>query len=227
MAIANPDYISLLFTTTVGLVARITSVTACGWEAITTCDASTSAPSLPARWGWIVPAAVVAVTMCDRSRFASDSLSSLLSSRVPTKRSLLSEFDGFRTIQPQPTIRARAEQQIKARQTTLLFSDDNAESRSQIMWRLALPLAALNLALLAIPLGAVNPRMGRSGNILVAGLVGLLYMNLINLSRGWIRNEQLGFEVGLWLVHAIFLLVMVFMMWRKLRIKAPEPPATS
>ncbi|MFA5609008.1 MAG: LPS export ABC transporter permease LptF [Alcaligenes sp.] len=125
------------------------------------------------------------------------------------------------------TIRARAEQQIKARQTTLLFSDDNPESRSQIMWRLALPLAALNLALLAIPLGAVNPRMGRSGNILVAGLVGLLYMNLINLSRGWIRNEQLGFEIGLWLVHAIFLLIMVFMMWRKLRIKAPKPPATS
>jgi lipopolysaccharide export system permease protein len=95
------------------------------------------------------------------------------------------------------------------------------------MWRLALPLAALNLALLAIPLGAVNPRMGRSGNILVAGLVGLLYMNLINLSRGWIRNGQLGFEIGLWLVHAIFLLIMVFMMWRKLRIKAPKPPATS
>lgn len=125
------------------------------------------------------------------------------------------------------TIRARAEQQIKARQTTLLLSDDDAEARSQIMWRLALPLAALNLALLAIPLGAVNPRMGRSGNILVAGLVGLLYMNLINLSRGWIRNGQLGFEIGLWLVHAIFLLIMVFMMWRKLRIKAPKPPATS
>ncbi|HRL22097.1 LPS export ABC transporter permease LptF [Alcaligenes sp. SDU_A2] len=123
------------------------------------------------------------------------------------------------------TIRARAEQEIKARQTTLLFGDGNAEALSQIMWRFALPLAALNLALLAIPLGAVNPRMGRSGNILMAGLVGLLYMNLINLSRGWIGQGQLRFEVGLWLVHALFLGVMVFMMWRRLRVKAPKPPA--
>ena len=123
------------------------------------------------------------------------------------------------------TIRARAEQQIKARQTSLLFGDGNDEALSQIMWRFALPLAALNLALLAIPLGAVNPRMGRSGNILMAGLVGLLYMNLINLSRGWIGHGQLSFELGLWLVHALFLGIMVFMMWRKLRVKAPKPPS--
>src|SRR5690606_4846084 len=80
-------------------------------------------------------------------------------------------------------VRARAEQGIKARPTLSLLSDDTDVARSQVMWRLALPLAALNLALLAIPLGAVNPRLGRSGDILIAGLVGLLYMNLINLSR--------------------------------------------
>ena len=44
------------------------------------------------------------------------------------------------------------------------------QQRSQVMWRVSLPLAALNLALLAIPLGAVNPRLGRSGDILIAGL---------------------------------------------------------
>src|SRR3546814_19633321 len=89
------------------------------------------------------------------------------------------------------------------------------------MWRLALPLAALNLALLAIPLGAVNPRLGRSGDLLIAGLVGLLYMNLINLSRGWIGNGQLSFGVGVWLIHALFTALMMYMMWRKLRVKAP------
>src|SRR3546814_10863927 len=92
-----------------------------------------------------------------------------------------------------------AESEIKARPTAQLFTNDNDNARSQIMWRLALPLAALNLALLAIPLGAVNPRLGRSGDLLIAGLVGLLYMNLINLSRGWIGNGQLSFGVGVWL----------------------------
>lgn len=120
------------------------------------------------------------------------------------------------------SMRAIAEQQLKARPTGQLFLDNSTQANSQIMWRLALPLAALNLALLAIPLGAVNPRLGRSGDILIAGLVGLLYMNLINLSRGWIASGQLGFYVGVWLVHGVFLVLMVYMMWRKLRVKAPK-----
>lgn len=119
-------------------------------------------------------------------------------------------------------MREIAERQIKARPTEQLLRDNTEHANSQIMWRLALPLAALNLALLAIPLGAVNPRLGRSGDILIAGLVGLLYMNLINLSRGWIGNGQLHFSVGVWLVHAVFLGLMVFMMWRKLRVRAPR-----
>lgn len=119
-------------------------------------------------------------------------------------------------------MRELAERQIKARPTEQLFLDGNDNARSQIMWRLALPLAALNLALLAIPLGSVNPRLGRSGDLLIAGLVGLLYMNLINLSRGWIGNGQLSFGLGVWLVHAVFAALMAFMMWRKLRIKAPK-----
>ena len=118
-------------------------------------------------------------------------------------------------------VRARAEEGIKARPTLALLSDDTDTARSQVMWRIALPLAALNLALLAIPLGAVNPRLGRSGDILIAGLVGLLYMNLINLSRGWISGGQLPFHIGVWLVHALFVGLMSYMMWRKLRVKAP------
>ncbi|TEA78503.1 LPS export ABC transporter permease LptF [Allopusillimonas ginsengisoli] len=124
-------------------------------------------------------------------------------------------------------VRRLAESQIKARPTMQLFNDDSDSARSQIMWRLALPLAALNLAMLAIPLGAVNPRLGRSGDFLIAGLVGLLYMNLINLSRGWIGTGLLDFRLGLWLVHAVFAVLMAYMMWRKLRVRAPRKPRRS
>jgi len=123
-------------------------------------------------------------------------------------------------------LRAKVESRIKARPTELLIRDGTPEARSQIMWRLALPLAALNLALLAIPLGAVNPRLGLSGDLLLAALTGLLYMNLINLSRGWIRNGQLDFGLGLWLVHALFAALMAWMMWRKLRVKPPRASKT-
>src|SRR5690606_9374792 len=119
-------------------------------------------------------------------------------------------------------MRELAERQIKARPIEQLFQDSNDTARSQIMWRLALPLAALNLALLAIPLGSVNPRLGRSGDLLIAGLVGLLYMNLINLSRAWISSGKLPFGVGVWAVHAVVVALAAYLLMRRLRVKAPR-----
>lgn len=123
------------------------------------------------------------------------------------------------------SIRAKAEQQIKGRPTQQLIADQTEKSWAQIMWRLALPLAVINLCLLAIPLGAVNPRLGKSGEILLAGLIGLLYMNLINVSRGWIASGVLTFGVGVWAVHAVFALLMAYLFWQRLRLKAPKKQA--
>lgn len=119
-------------------------------------------------------------------------------------------------------IRLQALQQIKARPNAQLLSDRTDQAFAQLMWRSALPIAALNLALLAIPLGAVNPRIGKSGNMLMAGLLALLYMNLINLSRGWITNGVLSFWSGVWLVHVIFMALTLVLLWHKTRIRAPK-----
>lgn len=118
--------------------------------------------------------------------------------------------------------RLEAENVVKARPLGALLQDGTDRSRAQIMWRLALPLAALNLALLAIPLGAVNPRLGRSGDLLLAGLIALLYMNLINLSRSWIGSGSLSFSVGVWAVHAVFALLTAWLFYIRMRIKAPK-----
>ena len=129
---------------------------------------------------------------------------------------------------PMAEARAAAERSAKARTTGQLMADNTDNSWSQVMWRVSLPLAALNLALLAIPLGAVNPRLGRSGDILIAGLVGLLYMNLMNLSRAWIANGKLSFGVGVWAIHGLVALLTFFLLMRRLRVKAPRnSPAAS
>ncbi|AUT46847.1 LPS export ABC transporter permease LptF [Achromobacter sp. AONIH1] len=129
---------------------------------------------------------------------------------------------------PMAEARAAAERSSKARTTGQLMADNTDNSWSQVMWRVSLPLAALNLALLAIPLGAVNPRLGRSGDILIAGLVGLLYMNLMNLSRAWIANGKLSFGVGVWAIHGLVALLTFFLLMRRLRVKAPRnSPAAS
>lgn len=123
---------------------------------------------------------------------------------------------------PNGQARLAAERSSKGRPTSLLIQDNNNPSWSQIMWRVSMPLAALNLALLAIPLGAVNPRLGRSGDLLMAGLVGLLYMNLINLSRAWISAGKISFGLGVSLVHIAVGALAAYLMYRRLRIKAPK-----
>lgn len=125
---------------------------------------------------------------------------------------------------PVAEARAAAERSSKARSTGQLIEDNTSSSWSQVMWRIAMPLAALNLAILAIPRGAVNPRLGRSGDLLIAGLVGLLYMNLINLSRAWISSGKIPFGVGVWVIHAIVLGFAAVLFYRRLRVKAPKPP---
>lgn len=122
--------------------------------------------------------------------------------------------------------RNRALTNNKARPTELLFNDGTSHAWGQIMWRVAIPLATINLALLAIPLGAVNPRVGRSFDLLIAGLIALLYMNLINASHGWINNKILPFEVGVWAVHALFLGLTAVLMWQRLRVRKPKAPKT-
>src|SRR3546814_16424019 len=67
--------------------------------------------------------------------------------------------------------RLAAERKMKARPTLKLMGDNTKDSLSQIMWSFALPLAALNLAQLAIHLGSFNRRLGRSGDFRSAGLV--------------------------------------------------------
>lgn len=123
---------------------------------------------------------------------------------------------------PQESALAAAERSSKARPTMQLIEDNTASSWSQVMWRISLPLAALNLAILAIPLGAVNPRLGRSGDLLIAGLIGLLYMNMINLFRAWIGDGHVPFGVGVWLIHAVVLAFAAFLLWRRLRVQAPR-----
>jgi lipopolysaccharide export system permease protein len=110
------------------------------------------------------------------------------------------------------------------------MEDNTTNTWSQVMWRISMPLAALVLAITAIPLGAVNPRLGRSGDLLIAGLVALLYMNLINLFRAWIGDGRIPFGVGWWPVHAAVLAFALYLFMRRLRVKAPKdtggtPPA--
>ncbi len=103
--------------------------------------------------------------------------------------------------------------------TTLgLIENPNAVNRGELLWRIGIPLSALILGLLAIPLSYVNPRAGRSINLVMALLVYVTYSNLLSVSQARVSLGKLDFGIGWWLVHAAMLLVLAVMFARRLSL---------
>ena len=99
-----------------------------------------------------------------------------------------------------------------------LLRDPTAPNLGELLWRLGVPLAALNLALLAIPLSFVNPRAGRTNNLIFAILTYMIYSNLISISQAWVSQERISFAIGLPLVHVAMFALLLLLFSRRLLV---------
>jgi lipopolysaccharide export system permease protein len=96
-----------------------------------------------------------------------------------------------------------------------LLQSNARDLRAELMWRIGLPLVALNLALLAIPLAFVNPRASRSVNLIFAVFAYMIYSNLLSIAQAWVAQGRLSFELGWWILHAAMLGLTAFLfLWR-------------
>ncbi len=96
-----------------------------------------------------------------------------------------------------------------------LLADPTPPNVAELAFRIGLPIAALNLALLAIPLSFVNPRAGRANNLLMALLIYLIYSNLLSVTQAWVAQGKLSFSMALWSLHGtMFLLMALMFAWR-------------
>ena len=104
---------------------------------------------------------------------------------------------------------------------TELVLDQSNQARGELLWRIGLPVSAIVLALMAIPLSYVNPRAGRSANMLIAILIYAIYSNLISLSQAWVAQGKLSFWVGVWAVHALMALPLLLLFYRRSVVEMP------
>ena len=104
---------------------------------------------------------------------------------------------------------------------TELVLDQSNQARGELLWRIGLPVSAIVLALMAIPLSYVNPRAGRSANMLIAILIYAIYSNFISLSQAWVAQGKLSFWVGVWAVHALMALPLLLLFYRRSVVEMP------
>ncbi len=95
--------------------------------------------------------------------------------------------------------------------------------RAELHWRLAAPLSALVLILLALPLSRSSPREPRYARLLIAVLCWMVYFNCLTFGRSLLSQGKLHSGFGLWWVHIPWLLVALVLLGVSYRVKKPRP----
>jgi lipopolysaccharide export system permease protein len=106
----------------------------------------------------------------------------------------------------------------KSTSTLGLIESPTRNNLGELLWRVGVPASALILALLAIPMSFVNPRAGRSVNLLFALLTYMVYSNLLSVSQARVAQGKLAFGTGLWLVHGVMLVVLLVLFAQRMSL---------
>ena len=129
----------------------------------------------------------------------------------------LMEFERYATrIQAKEGGEPQATQ--RSTSTLGLLENPTRTNLAELLWRFGIPFSALVLALLAIPMSFVNPRAGRSVNLLFALLTYMVYSNLLSVSQARVAQGKLAFSTGLWLVHAVMIVVLLLLFAQRMQL---------
>jgi lipopolysaccharide export system permease protein len=86
-----------------------------------------------------------------------------------------------------------------------LARSTDPEDAAELQWRIASPVSAFLLVLLAIPLSRIGPRRGQYVKLLVAIALYLGYSQLLGIVKKWVANGVWPTLPGTWAVHALCL----------------------
>jgi lipopolysaccharide export system permease protein len=111
---------------------------------------------------------------------------------------------------------AAVKEKVEMRSTADLLASDVPRERAEFAWRIAVPMMAIVLMVLAVPMARLRPRQGRFARIGLAVLAYFLYSNLLAAVRVWIQKDAPGGQFGLWWVHLIPLVIAAWLMWQEL-----------
>jgi lipopolysaccharide export system permease protein len=70
-----------------------------------------------------------------------------------------------------------------------------------------MPVSAIVLLILAVPLSRSSPRQGRYGKLVIAVLLFVIYYNLMGVAEAWLKNGVVPPVIGMWWVAALPLLL--------------------
>ncbi len=119
----------------------------------------------------------------------------------------ISEFEEYGTRTGDSAYLGERTPEAKLVSTRSLIKDPTRSNLGELAWRLGLAMAAVNFVILAVALASVNPRGGRSGNMIFVLLTFVVYNNMVNLGQSWIFVGLISFTNLLLVLHGGVLLL--------------------
>jgi lipopolysaccharide export system permease protein len=100
--------------------------------------------------------------------------------------------------------------------TPALLASNAPRDRAELAWRTAVPVMALVLMVLAVPMSRLRPRQGRFARVGLAVLVYFVYSNLLAAARVWMEKDAPAGQLGLWWVHLVPVAIAALLLWQEL-----------
>ncbi len=127
----------------------------------------------------------------------------------------LMEFDRYGVLVSRQSAALGADRSARALSTRALLEDMNNFNKGELLWRTALPIMGMLLMLFAIPLSFVNPRGGRSGNLMIALILFVVYSNMISVFQASVVQNRLSLQLAWWPIHVlVMLMIFALFLWR-------------
>jgi lipopolysaccharide export system permease protein len=105
----------------------------------------------------------------------------------------ISEFAEYRVRVGEDILGSEASTSVHARTSLALIQSGALSDLAELSWRIGLILAAINFTVIGLAVSSVNPRVGRSANVVFALFAFVVYFNLLNLGQNWISSGQVTF----------------------------------
>lgn len=144
-------------------------------------------------------------------------------------------YETYAILLPKPSV-ALASSDRESMTTRELLASTQQKMKTELHWRMAIPVLAFVVTLLAVPLSRVNPRQGRFLKLLPAIFLYMAYLGLLISARDALDKGQMPAAVGMWPVHGLFLLIGLGLLyweslllllgkWRSARQEVPHAQA--
>jgi len=108
-----------------------------------------------------------------------------------------------------------------------LYESSDPSDTAELQWRIATPISALLLALLAVPLSKTNPRSGRFGRLFIGIMLFVIYNNLLSVARSGLSKGDVSPWIGLWWPHLLVALLVYILYKQQLQMRSQKKRATA